>query len=81
MTRLSCIEHNKFMMKLFNANEMYEDETILYTPINALQFHWSLYEKNMPETAKTVRDDYEKHRCNFMGLVVYKKDGGWCWLE
>ena len=76
----------KFMMKLqegtiVNANETYEDDVIIYTPINALKFNWSLYEKTMPDAVRKIKEDYdeEKDRYNIIGLVVYKKDGGWCW--
>lgn len=64
----------------FKANEVYEDETIIYTPINVVRFNWSMY---ATKDAKKIRDDYgkQKNNNNIIGLVVYKKDGKWCWIE
>jgi len=64
----------------FKANEVYEDETVIYTPINVVMFNWSMY---ATADSRKIRDDYgkEKNKNNIIGLVVYKKDGGWCWVE
>jgi len=64
----------------FKDNEVYEDETIIYTPINIVRFNWMM---DATKKMKLIRNDYEKEKNNYniLGLVVYKKDGGWCWLE
>ena len=60
-------EKPKYKVKLqegqiIDPNEVYEDDTIIYTPINALKFNWDLYSHKQPETIKKIKEDYEEEK-------------------
>jgi hypothetical protein len=65
------------------ADEQFENDDIIYTPImqfqQGLQFHLLMSKK---KEYKWMQEEFDKQdKKKVKGLLVFKKDGSWCWAE